>query len=340
LSKHSQKSLTLLILLNLITLLASGLFTQTSRAEETDLTNPIFLPMLVQQDTRALVAPGPDWLMYLNSMRLIGNLPQLGEIGYLGDACELHSRYMVKNNIIAHSEDPDNDWYTPEGAAAAGKSNLMVSTSVNSSDRSALDMWLSGPFHGLGLLDPRLLNTGYGGYRENDGGYQMGGCIDIYSSTSSSIPSGVTFPIRWPGAGKTTSLLAYNGGEMPDPLSSCPGYAPPTGAPIYLMLGSGSLTPTPGATSLTRNGTPVEHCTYSETSYTNPNQIHEDLGRWALGYRDAVVMMPRQPLVPRSIYTVTMVVSGQTYTWSFSASAEPALLLEPAVMGELIPLGE
>jgi hypothetical protein len=73
---------------------------------------------------------------------------------------------MVKNGVIIHDEDPANQWYNPEGHAASGSSNLMVSSSTSATDEDAIDLWLSGPFHGVGVIDPSLLQTGFGSYRE------------------------------------------------------------------------------------------------------------------------------------------------------------------------------
>lgn len=304
-----------------------------ARAETDDTSPAIYLPFMLQQEPQPHGAP-TDWLGYTNHRRSLGGLAPVTENASWSQGCDLHSTYMVKNNIIAHSEDPNHPYYTPEGDAAAGNSNLMVSTYVNTSELAAIDMWLTGPFHGLGVLDPRLQSTGFGFYREADGSFEMGACFDIYRGASSTPPA-AQFPIRWPGEGSVMPYLSYNGGEAPDPLASCSGYSAPSGPPIYLMLGTGSINVNVSASSFSRGGQSLEHCVLTENSYTNPNGTYQDLGRWALGYRDAVVIMPRQPLLANSTYSVSVTASGQTYRWSFSTSSG---LLQHASLEGAAPL--
>ena len=112
----------------------------------------------------------------------------------------------------------------------------------------------------------------------------------------------------------------YGGGEAPDPLSSCPGYAAPTGLPIILQLGTGSITPAVSASSLTQDGTPLAHCAYTEATYTNPLASEQSTGRAVLGSRDAVVLIPRSPLPAGATYAVSLTVNGTRHAWSFTVS--------------------
>jgi hypothetical protein len=287
----------------------------------------IFLPHIARP-TIIANPPATNWLAYLNQLRALGGLPAVSENATYSDGAFKHAKYMVKNDVIAHSEDSTKAYYTAEGNTAASKSNVMVSSSDSTTDNAALDMWMTGPFHGVGLIDPKLTQSGYGAYRESDGGWQMGAALDVLRGRASQIPAGTTFPIRWPANGTTSWLASYTGNESPDPLTACPGYAAPTGAPIYLQLGSGSLTPNVSSASLTRAGASLEICTYTEATYTNPDASQQSLGRSVLGSRDAVIMIPRAPLTAGS-YTVSMTVSGNTYTWSFTITTTPSIA-EPA----------
>ena len=314
-------------------LLAAALPGGTVWADSDDVSLPIYLPMLVQQNSPPHGAP-TGWLGYVNQRRSLGNLLPITEDASWSTGCTLHSTYMVKNDIIAHSEDPGHPYFTSEGNTAAGSSNLMVSTSVDTSELAAIDMWLTGPFHGLGILDARLQSTGFGYYRESDGSLQMGACFDVYRGAAD-LPSGTNFPIYWPGPGSEMPYLAYTGGEAPDPLSSCSGYSPPSGAPIYLMLGTGEASVNVSASSFSLGGQALQHCVLTENSYTNPDRAHADLGRWALGYRDAVVIMPRQPLLSNSTYAVSITANGQTYSWSFHTGSG---LLQHAEQEQPVPM--
>ncbi len=284
---------------------------------------PVVLNNYAIQSPTATPIPVPSgWLGYFNDLRARGGLPALSENATWSSGCTLHARYMVKTDTITHAEDPASPWYTAEGDAAAGNSNLMVSSDVNASDESAFDLWMTGPFHGIGLIDPNLSATGFGSYREATGTWRMGACVDVWSGWTG-VPDTVTFPILWPGDGETMPYTSFDGSEMPDPLSSC-GYTAPSGPPVYLLLGPGwSTVPNVTASSFKQGNTELPHCVFDETSYTNPDSDLQDLGRSILDARDAVVLMPQAPLTPGAGYTVSITVSGQTYTWSFTVSDTP-----------------
>ena len=264
--------------------------------------------------------PSGDWLGYVNYYRALAGLPALSENSTWSDGCWLHARYMVKNDYVGHSEDPGNPWYTVEGAEAAASSNVMASSSTSATDEGAIDSWMRGPFHAVGILDPALQQTGYGSYREAIGTWQMGAALDVLRGLGS-VPPSVEFPVRWPGDGVTVPLTAYLGGETPDPLTSCPGYSVPSGLPLIVQIGSGGLTPNVTAHAFSQGGTPLEHCVFDEIDYTNPNPSHQSLGRGVLDMRDAIVLIPRQPLTPGATYTASITTNGETYTWSFTVSS-------------------
>ena len=193
----------------------------------------------------------------------------------------------------------------------------MVSGNLNASDASAIDAWMAGPFHGIGLIDPQLSQTGFGNYRESIGTWKMAATLDVLRGLGS-LPPGVTFPLFWPGDGKTVFLTRYGGYEAPDPLTGCDSYSAPTGLPILVQLGSGNVTPSVAAFSVLRNGAAVAACAFGETNYINPNSSYQSLGRNVLGSRDAVVIIPREPLMVGALYTVSLTANGQVYTWSFT----------------------
>ena len=260
-------------------------------------------------------------IAHLSSLRALGNLPPVIENAAWSDGCWKHTRYMVKTNDVQHTEHPGNPWFTPEGFRAAQSSNLLGTSDETISDQAALDAWMTKPFHGVGMIDPRLSQSGYGSYREADGGVEMGACLDVLQGRHDAPPSSVRFPIMWPADGQTVPFRADSGGEYPDPLASCPGYAPPSGLPIYLQLAPGTEPLRVTAHSLTQSGTVLDHCVYDATSYTNAaDPAGQELGRLVLQMRNAVVIIPRVPLAPGATYTVSITVNGQTHTWSFAVS--------------------
>jgi uncharacterized protein YkwD len=264
----------------------------------------------------ATIQPSTEWLDYVNWLRSLGELPAVTENTEWSYGNWLHARYMVKNDYIGHYEDPANQWYTDEGAEAAASSDVMVSGYLIATDIYAIDLWMSGPFHGLGIIDPALTVTGFGSYREAGGGWEMGACLDVIRGLGS-IPPSISFPLFWPGIGGSMPYTSFTGGEWPDPLSSCSGYTTPSGPPIYLQIGSGNQVPSVSAHSFQHAGSPLDHCVFDETNYTNLDPDAQDRGRAVLNMRDAIVLMPRDPLVPGFTYTVSITNSGTTYTWSF-----------------------
>ncbi len=105
---------------------------------------------------------------------------------------QLHARYVVKNNVQMHAEDPANPWYTLDGEAAGQSSNVLAASDTAMQDVSAIDKLMSGPFRAMNVLDPRLKTIGIGSYREQDGGFQMAAALDTFRGLGD--PNG-SFPI-------------------------------------------------------------------------------------------------------------------------------------------------
>jgi hypothetical protein len=168
---------------------------------------------------------------------------------------------------------------------------------------------MGAPFHALGMMDPRLTSTGFGAYREVRSGFEAGFSLDVLHGNPG---TGGTYPVYWPGNGKTVPLRTYNGNEFPDPLQACPGYTVPTGLPVFVQVGSNVATSAPAAGStFTGNGTPLQHCVIDSNS--------PGVGS-GLTWRGGVIVVPLQPLQPGVVYVVTLTVNGLPYTWSFQVS--------------------
>ncbi|MCL4868409.1 MAG: hypothetical protein KJ063_05550 [Anaerolineae bacterium] len=288
-----------------------------------------FNPAATATPTATPPPSSPPWLSYVNMFRVQANIPLVVENSSWSNGGWQHGRYMVKNDVITHSQDPNNPWYTPEGHTAAQNGNVAVSSSVSATDYSAINLWMVGPFHAVGIIDPKLHTTGFGHYHENIGTWKSGATLDVLRGRGG-VPGGVTFPVYYPKNGGQLWLLSYGGGEYPDPVAGC-GYSLPTGGPIILQLGPGNVTPNVTAYSLTRQGQPVNVCVYDETTYSFPgNPSGQSLGRSVLNGRDAIVMMPQQPLQVGQSYTASITTNGNTYTWTFTTVASPVTIHEEA----------
>ena len=71
--------------------------------------------------------------------------------------------------------------------------------------------------------------------------------------------------------------------------------------------------------ALMQAATSLEHCVFTESTYRNPDGNLQARGRAVLDTRDAIVLIPRYPLVAGATYTVSLTANGQFYQWSFTA---------------------
>ena len=296
-----------------------------------------YLPVVYRIDPTPTntIPSGPPWLIYLNQLRALGGLPPVTENSSWSEGGWYHSRYCVKNNTITHEETVGNLWYTAAGNAAGMNGNVMVTTDYNNSDNAAIDGWMIAPFHGVGMIAPDLLVTGFGAYRENIGDWsriKYAATLDVLRGRGA-VPASVSFPVRWPGSGASMPYTEFDGSEWPDPLTSCSGYSAPSGPPIYLLLGPGNVVPSVTSHSFTRvsDGQALQHCIFDQTTYSGDQQ---SLVRSILDGRNAIILMPRNTLTRGAAYTVSVTTNGQTYTWSFTvASANgPEPLAAPRIV--------
>ncbi|MCB0217601.1 MAG: hypothetical protein H6648_10165 [Caldilineae bacterium] len=265
----------------------------------------------------------PEWQARVNLHRALARLAPVDANADWSRGGELHARYMVKNDLFGHSEQRGNAWFTEEGLAAAQSGNVTISTDIDQPAADAVDYWMVGPFHQVAILDPRLRISGFGEWREAIGTFQYGATLDVLRGRE--MPARSTrFPVRYPDAGGTMPLLAYPGGESPDPLTSCAGYSVPTGPPLVLMI-DGETAPRVTATAFTDDtGRALPHCWFDETSYRNPTRGQQDLGRGVLAMRKAIILIPRSPLTPDSSYGVSITLGGSSERWTFRTAARTA----------------
>lgn len=261
----------------------------------------------------------PPWHARVNHHRALARLNSVADNPVWGRGGELHARYMVKTGQAGHTENRSSPWFTQEGLEAAQNGNVFVSSNIDTPSEAAVDAWMTGPFHQVAVLDPKLQVSAFGEYRENIGSWHYGATLDVLRGRDGVSP-GTRFPVRYPEDGTVMPILAYDGGEFPDPLTSCTGYATPTGPPLVLMLGAGDVKPSVTKTSFKdAGGTELTHCWFDETTYKNPNKGLQDLGRGGLGMRSAVILMPKAPLTAGARYTVSITANGRANTWSFTA---------------------
>jgi len=265
------------------------------------------------------------WLGRLNQYRESAGLTPLSESAALSTGDANHARYLVANDAAMirsgkidasiHDEDPRKPYFTPEGKAAGAVSDIdAVYTDPPETPDSpwAIENWITGPFHRMWLLDPALHSVGYGQYCEK------GICAAALNIRSGVDGTASAAPVMYPpdratiGNGKFSADEA----EWPDPLATC-GYHKPTGMPITLQLG-GRAPVRLGEFSLSRNGVAVPSCTFDASSYKTGDPVAVDRVKKQLAHFGAIVMVPKEPLVPGATYAVKITASGQTYSWWFA----------------------
>jgi hypothetical protein len=256
------------------------------------------------------------WLARVNFYRAMAALPPVAEEPALSATLVQHARYMVAHDVIQHSQNQRQAWSTPEGATAAAVSNLAGSTSPMEPDFWAVDLWMQGPFHAIGILDPALQQVGFGIYRAPDGRkIQTAAGLDVIRGRSNR-PADVSYPIVWPADGASVPIGSHTI-EYPSPLTSCAGYKAPTGLPLIVQMGSGADVPRVTHSAISDGTRWLHHCVFDESTYRNRNSTDERLGRSILAARDAIVLIPREPLAFGSRYRVQVEVNGQQINWTF-----------------------
>src|SRR5260370_8893984 len=127
---------------------------------------------------------------------------------------------MVQTGQVKHYEVTSCPQYAREGDAAAQNGNIEVNWPTSFTDGQAIDFWMEAPFHAMGMMDPRLTQSGYGAYRATGyGPWAAGFALDVIRGNSF---TGGTYPVFCPGNAQSVPLPTYAGGERPIPPSRRP----------------------------------------------------------------------------------------------------------------------
>jgi hypothetical protein len=307
----------------------------------------------------AAATPFPDladdatWLETVNAWRGASDLPPVTEDTSFSAGDLKHSTYIVETDDFGHDEDPGaippdpptNPWYSDEGNAAGQAGILAATSDATRTDRRFIEQWIKAPFHSAGFLDPMLVTSGFGAYRNAAATpYPAAATLDVTRGRTGAAPTTATV---FPGDDSTLPVAeqAYHGGESPDPLAPCPGYTPATGPvntgiPLFALLPSAPTAATLVATVTRDNNVPVESCAYDETSYTNPVPDDQTLGQQVLASRHQVIVVPKDPLVQGSEYSVSISVTyaGELVptvtSWEFTADSVPMVSIGNASVVE------
>jgi uncharacterized protein YkwD len=264
-----------------------------------------------------------DWLGIVNTYRAMSGLSPVAANGTWSGEARAHSCYMLQNGI-SHDELPDRAGYTPGGDVAGNSGNVAVSSASTAVARDHIDLWMTGPFHAIGILRHNLTTSGFGlcTAESTPTPWRSGGTLDVIRGMDTAKPRPTT-PTLFPGDGATVPLNAFVT-EYPNPLTLC-GWTGSAGLPLIAMMPSDV---TAANSTLTGPDGPIPTCTLHAG-----NTGADGTARSILDGDDAVVVVPRQVLADGT-YTATVTSNGGNVTWSFNVDRDGPLAAEPVAPPE------
>jgi hypothetical protein len=266
-------------------------------------------------DISAAVA-SDDWLGVVNTYRQMSGLQPVTANSTWSAEAQAHSCYMLQNNIT-HDEIPGNPGYTAGGDIAGNSGNVAVSSSIDATARSHVELWMTGPFHAIGILRHNLRSSGFGlCANASTPQWHSGGTLDVIRGIDYGVPRPST-PIVFPGNGATVPLHRFIT-ESPNPLSMC-GWTGTAGLPLIAMMPNDFTSAT---TSLTGPSGPIQTCALHE------GNVAAGVAKSILGGDNAVVVMPRSELADGT-YTATVNTDNGQVTWSFTVDRDAPLQVSP-----------
>ncbi|MHB8384669.1 MAG: CAP domain-containing protein, partial [Candidatus Binataceae bacterium] len=278
--------------------------------------------------------PQPEWLKRLNAYRAMASVAPVVEDPALSAGDRAHVNYLIENfgamlrsggnpGIDSHLENADKPGYSAAGARAGKSSDVdfiaFEGTKLNDPVGWALVDWISGAFHRLPLLNPRLRRVGFTQVCDR------GLCVAALDAQSGieKIAAGTAYgtPIEFPASGTAIDLRTFTN-EWPDPLSACAGYKAPTGLPITLATGYWMRTSLDAYSferiSADGGATKLDACGFDSQTYTNLDPATQQTAREVLTGQGTVVVIPLAPLTRGATYRVSITASKQHYQWTFS----------------------
>lgn len=299
----------------------------------------------------------------VNAWRALAKIPPIINDPTLSAAAYNHARYLVKNGIAdgdmilkdhriavkippdaSHWEKKGKPYFSEEGAAAAVNAAVLSATKIDMTGPEFVDQLMTLPFSGVFPMVPQFTRVGIGGYCEPGQcamvfsvRYQLEKTmrIALYDGPPSDqlwnerlgpVPgeaARLRIPAAFPPDGATVALGAYNGGDMPDALSSCADYASPTGIPISIQFGQGSGPDGDveiSEHSLSHNGAELDTCLITSATYRGPDKKQTDIGKQGLWNGGVAIILPRRPLEPGR-YKVSVTENSARHEWSFTVAS-------------------
>lgn len=281
------------------------------------------------------VAPNPPWLAELNRLRAIGGLRPVSDDPQLSRDCYAHAKYLIDSGpadpaqfvnyrtmlgLGAHHENPDSKYYSEAGVNCAQGANLEPgfahSNDVAWGPDATKDMdglFYDAPFHRLSLLAAWASTAGFGEYGTWP---RRVGVLALRGEGWVGSPL-----IRFPTDNSTVIVGSVSTFEVPNPLTSCPGYRLPVGLPITIQLGSGYRGRLASYSIKGPSGA-IETCGFDWNTYQNPNAGVREAARKELRMFGGMILIPRSPLADGR-YSVSVDTKRQRLEWTFAVATQP-----------------
>ncbi|MET0661789.1 MAG: CAP domain-containing protein [Ilumatobacteraceae bacterium] len=267
--------------------------------------------------THAAGVDANDWLSIVNIYRAQSGLRPVTANGSWDAGTRNHSCWMLLNGI-AHDEAPGTPGYTTEGDEAGNSANVAVSSVEAATAKGNIDLWMSGPFHAVGILRANLTQSSYGqcstATNPSATTWRSAGTLDVIRGLA---PGGrPSTPIVFPGNGATTSLTRFVA-ESPDPRTFCGWSGQSVGLPLLALMPAGVSS---AGASITGPNGPVATCVLHGANTTG-------IASSILGGENAIVIVPNAPLVAGH-YSVAVTSDAGPVDWTFDV--DPNAPLAPA----------
>ncbi len=266
----------------------------------------------------------PAWLSEINRYRRAAGVTPVSDdlawdIGihrHLVYLARTPSSYETGQYASAHTENPASPYYTKSGSLEAGSSDLI--TGGLETPLGAVDVWLTDPFHAVGMLRPNLRKVALAVGGNDPGG---AGLDVIRGLTGATNPH--QGPVLFPGRGVTTDLTAY-GDEEPSPTQSCHDGSH-DGLPIIILLPStvpqgvsAELKIPHGTVDQTTSGS---LCLVDQHTYRTTDPVYGPTGLDILKGDHAVFLIPRAQLT-NGTYQAVVTVGDKHIVWSFRVKSK------------------
>ncbi len=289
-----------------------------------------------QKSVRLWAASSRAALADVNAYRALGGERPMRLDLSLEGAARAHSRFFYRNlarygsdlTVSVHQEQPSWPGYVGRspysrdvafGFNGDGDSEVMA---FGVPIGEGVKLWIDSIYHRFGLLDPGLVDMGYGiSGRPSESRDLPVTTIDAGYLASAEVPDKTG--VLWPARGLVGIPLAFEGGEIPDPLQNFPGASYPAGYPVTIsFFGQRVEALRIASAALTAGGARVP--AYLLTPRNERNKAE-------LGMNAALI--PSSPLKANQVYEASFRGSYQdpagwhsfSYTWSFSTAPVPAL---------------